>query len=74
MKAGLAEEIGKQPAAALFDDLVQDGAVKGLPTLFELRMLSRGDVALLLVSTVAGVHVLSIDGAGKVTPMPVEWK
>jgi len=73
MRIGPIEEIAKAPDVVVYDDFLQDSAIKPLTTLFEMRLLSRGDAALLLLSTFSGVHVLHIDGAGKITPTPVAW-
>ena len=57
----------------IYDDLVQDGVVQSSSTLLGWELYSRGSYAVLLMSTTAGVHVLRIDGTGKVAPLRVEW-
>jgi hypothetical protein len=57
----------------LFDDLVKDGQVQKLSTLFDLRLFSRDGFAILLLSTVSGVYAIRIDAEGMTTPVEVEW-
>ena len=73
MRLGKADQIERAEDVVLFDDMVKDGAVGKLSTLFDLRLFSRDGFAVLLLNTVAGVHALRIDGGGKVTPVTVKW-
>jgi len=65
------DAIATAPDVILYDDLVKDGQVQGLSTLLDLKLFSREGFALLVVSTVTGVHGLRIDADGKVTPVVV---
>lgn len=71
MRLAPAEAIAKAPDVILYDDLMKDGHVGNLSTFFDLKLLSREGFAVLLLSTVTGVHALRIDPGGKVTPMKV---
>jgi hypothetical protein len=50
---------------------MKDGHAGKLSTFFDLKLLSREGFAVLLLSTVTGVHALRIEPGGKVTPMKV---
>lgn len=73
MRLAKADEIERAPDVILFDDMVKDGVVGKLSTIFDLRLFSRDGFAILLLNTVAGVHALRIDPGGKVTPVTVKW-
>lgn len=73
MRLAKPDQIEKSDDVILFDDMVKDGAVGKLSTLFDLRLFSRDGFAILLLNTVAGVHALRIDAGGKVTPVTVKW-
>ena len=71
MRLGPIETIAAAPEVILYDDLVKDGRVQSLSTLFDLKLFSREGFALLILSTVTGVHGLRIDADGKVTPLAI---
>ncbi len=73
MRLAPADQIGKAGDVILFDDLVKDGQLQKLSSLLDLRLFSRPGFAVLLLSTVAGVHALRIDDGGKVTPVAITW-
>lgn len=73
MRLAKADQIDRAEDQVLFDDMVKDGMVGKLSTLFDLRLFSRDGFAILLMNTVAGVHALRIDAAGKVAPVTVKW-
>lgn len=73
MRLAPIEQIAAAPDVVVFDDLVKEGRVQSLSTLFELRLLSREGFAILLLNTVAGVHAVRIDPEGKVSPLPAQW-
>ena len=54
--------------AVLLDDLVAGGKVGGESTLLGFRLFAREKFAVLLLSTVAGLHALRIDPDGSVKP------
>jgi hypothetical protein len=74
MRLAPPEQLASAPDVVVFDDLVKDGRVQPLSTLFELRLLSREGFAILLLSTVAGVHAIRIDPDGKIAPLAVAWR
>ena len=74
MRLAKADMIDKAEDQVLFDDMVKDGMVGKLSTLFDLRLFSRDGFAILLMNTVAGVHALRIDAGGKVAPVTVKWE
>jgi hypothetical protein len=71
MRLAPIEAIAAAPDVVLYDDLVKDGQVQSLSTLLDLKLFSREGFALLILSTVTGVHGLRIDADGKVTPLAV---
>lgn len=73
MRLARPDQIEKAEDVILFDDMVKDGQVGKLSTLFDLRLFSRDGFAILLMNTVAGVHALRIDPGGKVAPVTVKW-
>lgn len=73
MRLAKADQIERADDVLLFDDMVKDGAVGKLSTLFGLRLFSRDGFAILLMNTVAGIHALRIDSGGKVAPVHVKW-
>ena len=73
MRLAPVEQLAAAPEVVLFDDLVKEGRLQPLSTLFELRLLSREGFAILLLSTVAGVHALRIEPDGKIAPLPAQW-
>lgn len=73
MRLAKADEIVRAPDRIIYDDLVKDGQVQKLSTLFDLRLFSRDGFAILLLSTVSGVYALRIDAGGMATPVEVVW-
>lgn len=69
LRIGAADRIAKEKDILVFDDLVKDGRVQKLSTLFDLRLFSREGFALLLLNTTAGVHALRVEPDGRVTPV-----
>ena len=67
------EEIERTDESVLYDDLIKDGQVQKLSTLFDLRLFSRDGFAILLLSTVSGVYAVRLDAQGMVTPVEIEW-
>jgi hypothetical protein len=70
-KQAPAEAISRAPDVILYDDLIKDGHVQPLSTLFDLELFSREGFAVLLLGTVTGVHALRIEANGKVTPLVI---
>jgi hypothetical protein len=68
------EALAKAPDQVVFDDLRKEGAMTNLSTFFDLKLVSREGFAVLLLSTVTGVHALRIEPNGKVSPMVVVRK
>ena len=71
MRLAPAEAIAAAPDVVLYDDLIKDGHVQPLSTLFDLKLFSREGFAVLLLGTVTGVHALRIEADGKVTPLVI---
>jgi hypothetical protein len=71
MRLGPIEAIAAAPDVIVYDDMLKDAKVGTLSTLFDLKLFSREGYALLLLSTVTGVHALRIDPSGKVSPLVV---
>jgi hypothetical protein len=72
MRLGPIETIGTAPDVVLYDDMMKDGHVGSLSTLFDLKLFSREGYALLLLSTQTGVHGVRIDANGTVAPLSVQ--
>jgi hypothetical protein len=73
MRLAAPEQIEKAEDTILFDDLVNNSQVQKLSTLFDLRLFSREGFAILLLSTVAGVHAVRIEAGGNVSPVAIKW-
>lgn len=71
MKLGPAETLSRAPDVILYDDMLKDGKVGNLSSFFDVKLFSREGFAVVLLSTVTGVHALRVDPDGKVTPMKV---
>jgi hypothetical protein len=71
MRLAPADAIAAAPDVILYDDLMKDGHVQPLSTLFDLKLFSREGFAVLLLGTVTGVHALRIDADGKVSPLVI---
>lgn len=74
MRLAPAEAISTAPDVILYDDLLKEGHVQALSTLFDLKLFSREGFAVLLLGTVTGVHALRIEADGKVTPLVITRK
>jgi hypothetical protein len=74
MRLGAADQIAKVDDVILFDDFVKDGKVQNLSTLFDMRIFSREGYALLVMSTVSGVHAVKITPDGAFAPLQIDWK
>jgi len=61
----------REPEQILFDDHVADGKNARASTLLGFRLYSRENFAVLLLSTLAGVHAFRIDPEGNVKPMSI---
>jgi hypothetical protein len=59
------------PDQILFDDLVQAGKLGDMSTILGFRLYSRAKFAVLLLSTMAGLHAFRITPEGQVTPFDV---
>ncbi|MFO0762856.1 MAG: hypothetical protein U0359_40840, partial [Byssovorax sp.] len=73
MRIGSAEQIATSPDIILFDDMVKDGKVQNLSTLFDMRIYSREGYAILVLSTVGGVSAVKIEPDGKFAPLTIDW-
>jgi hypothetical protein len=71
MRLAPANEIASAPDALIYDDMIKEGRVQPLSTLFDLKLFSREGFAVLLLATVTGVHALRIDEGGKISPLKV---
>lgn len=74
MRLAPTDQIAAARDVVVYDDLVKEGRVQPLSTLFDLRLLSREGFAVLLLSTTAGVHAIRVEPDGKIAPLPVAWK
>lgn len=61
----------RAPDVVLLDDHVLDGKNTDVSTVLGFRLYSRESFAVLLVSTLAGLHAFRIDPSGKVEPFHV---
>ncbi|MEO7329882.1 MAG: hypothetical protein ABI193_14990 [Minicystis sp.] len=73
MRLAAVDQIVKAPDILLFDDLIKDGKVQNLSTLFDMRLFSREGYAILVLSTVSGVHAIRIEADGKFAPLMIDW-
>jgi hypothetical protein len=71
MRLAPADLFAREPDTLLFDDHVQSGKYVDTSTLLGFRLYSRERFAVLLLSSMAGVHAFRIDPDGKVTPFAV---
>jgi hypothetical protein len=74
MRLAPADQIAKSPDVILYDDLVKDGKVGSLSTLFDIKAFSRPGYALLVMSTQAGVHAVRVTADGAFKPLAITWK
>lgn len=58
----------------LYDDLIKDKHVQNLPTIFDVRVLSRDGFAIVLLNASSGVHTLRVTPDGSVSTMKVTWE
>ena len=70
MRMAKPDLFAKAKDVVVFDDLVSGGKMAGESTLLGFRLFARGKFAVLLVSTLAGLHALRIDADGSVRPWP----
>lgn len=73
MRLAPIEQIAQAKDIVIFDDRVQDGALKDLSTMFEMRLFARDGAAYLLLSTLAGVHAIRIEPNGTFAPAKITW-
>jgi hypothetical protein len=71
MRLAAPEVFEREPAHILFDDHVAEGKNAGASTLLGFRLYSREEFAVLLLSTLAGVHAFRIDREGGVKPLTI---
>jgi hypothetical protein len=71
MRLARADVFAREPDTLLFDDHVQSGKYVDTSTLLGFRLYSRERFAVLLLSSMAGVHAFRIDPDGNVTPFAV---
>jgi len=71
MRFAAPDLFAREPDTLLFDDHVQAGKYVDTSTLLGFRLYSRERFAVLLLSSMAGVHALRIDPDGKVSPIAV---
>jgi hypothetical protein len=70
MRMGVPDAFERGQDVLVFDDHVRGGKVIAESTLLGFRLFSREEFAVLLVSTVAGLHALRIGADGTVAPWP----
>jgi hypothetical protein len=73
MRLAAPENIASAEDVILFDDFENNGQIQKLSTLFDLRLFSREGFAILLLSTVAGVHAIRIEAGGNAAPVAITW-
>jgi hypothetical protein len=66
------EAFARTPDTLVFDDHVADGKVVDASTILGFRLYSRANFAVLLLSTLAGVHAFRIDTSGALSPFAVK--
>jgi hypothetical protein len=71
MRMAAPELFEREPDKLLFDDHVANGKNAQASTLLGFRLYSRERFAVLLLSSMAGVHAFRIDPDGKVSPFEV---
>jgi hypothetical protein len=70
MRLASPEAFDRGTDVLVLDDHMKDGKVVSESTLLGFRLFARGQFAVLLLSTLSGLHALRIDPSGVVTP----WK
>jgi hypothetical protein len=68
------EAFARAPDTLIFDDHIADGKVVDATTVLGFRLYSRADFAVLLLSTLAGVHAFKIDAAGAISPFAIKMQ
>jgi len=58
----------------IYDDLIKEKKVGTLPTIFDLRVMSRDGFAIVLLNASSGVHALRVTPDGAVSTMKVTWE
>jgi hypothetical protein len=71
MRFAAPEVFEREPEKILFDDHVAEGKNARASTLLGFRLYSRENFAILLLSTLAGVHAFRIDREGAVKPLSI---
>jgi hypothetical protein len=71
MRMAAPELFAREPEKLLFDDHVASGKNAQASTLLGFRLYSRERFAVLLLSSMAGVHAFRIDPDGSVKPLNV---
>ncbi len=66
------ETFSRAPDTLVFDDHVADGKVVDASTILGFRLYSRANFAVLLLSTLAGVHAFRIEPTGAISPFAVK--
>ena len=70
MRIAKPDLFAKAPDVVVLDDLVTGGKVGSESALLDFRLFARERFAVLLVSTMAGLHAVRIDPDGTVRPWP----
>jgi hypothetical protein len=65
------EGFAQAPDTLVFDDHVAEGKVVDATTVLGFRLYSRANFAVLLLSTLAGVHAFRIDANGAIAPFAI---
>ena len=71
MRMAAPDLFAREPDVILFDDRVSGGQTAGASTLLGFRLYSRENFAVLLLSTMAGLHAFRIGPDGSVKPFEV---
>jgi hypothetical protein len=74
MRLAPPEQMTQAKDVVVYDDLIKDGRVQNLPTIFDLRVFSRDGFAIVLLNASSGVHALRVTSDGTVSPMSVTWE
>jgi len=68
------EAFAQAPDTLVFDDHVADGKLTDTTTILGFRLYSREHFAVLLLSTLAGVHAFRIDPSGKLEAFTIQMQ
>ncbi|MGC4000748.1 MAG: hypothetical protein QM767_26165 [Anaeromyxobacter sp.] len=74
MRMGEPDKFAHAPSTVIFDDRISDGKATKDSTLLAFRLYSREHFAMLLLSTMAGVHAFRIEPDGTVKPWPLKHR